>query len=495
MTSHALPSGSQLANLLPGIRRARIACIGDVMLDRYVYGSVERISPEAPIPILRIEREARMLGGAGNVAGNVAGLGVEVRFLAVIGADDAGRDVRALLESLPPVEPTLLLDPGRATTEKIRYVGAGQQILRTDRETPRPVDGALLGAVDAWLDRNIPDCGVLILSDYGKGMLSQEVLARAIQAARRHERPILVDPKGTDFQRYRGCSVITPNRRELRAAVAMPVGDSGEIEAAARRLIDDIGVTAVLVTRSEEGMSLVPADGPASHIAADAREVFDVSGAGDTVVATLGCALGAGIAMLPSAMIANVAAGVAVSKFGTATVGQAELGYALRKLDADRFAEKVVSVEEARAAVDAWRSAGRSVGFTNGCFDLLHPGHVSLIRRARERCDRLVVGLNSDSSVRHLKGETRPVQNEAARAAVLAALQDVDLVVIFAEETPLELIRELKPDALFKGADYTIETVVGADIVRACGGRVELIELVPDASTTRLVSRITGTPG
>lgn len=468
-----------------------ILCLGDVMLDRYVYGQVDRISPEAPIPVLRVVRESLMLGGAGNVVRNLAVLGATTVFVSVIGDDDAGPQLAALLGSEPQVEPHLLIQRGRSTTIKTRFIAGSHHLLRTDWETVQPIDAGIRQEIQRKASTCLPRCQLVVLSDYGKGVLTPDVVTAVIEAAIAAGKPVIIDPKGNDFSRYRGATLITPNRGELVAASRMPCQDPEGIVAAARQLIAEHGFGAMLVTLSEQGMVLVDANGTVDAIPAQAREVFDVSGAGDTVVSVLATALAAG-ADLPVAMrLANIAAGVVVGKVGTATVHPQEIKRALLDQRLSSDTGKIVTVPEALDQIAKWRLAGLRIGFTNGCFDLLHPGHVSLLRQARRACDRLIVGLNSDVSVRRLnKGPERPLQNEAARATVLSSLAPVDLVVLFGDDTPRELIRALHPDVLVKGADYTIDTVVGADLVQSYGGTVILADLEPGHSTTNLVHRM-----
>ncbi len=483
-----------LITQLDTLAGARVLVVGDVMLDRFVTGKVERISPEGPIPILRVEREADMLGGAGNVLRNLTALGVRGDLIAVVGDDPAGRAVADLVARESAGDGAgdvhLLVAPGRATTIKERYIAGGQQLLRADREArgdpPEAVISELVEAVRAAL----PGAGALVLSDYGKGVLVPEVLAAVIAAARAAACPVVVDPKARDFTAYRGATLITPNRRELAAATGRAAESDEEIVEASRVLIERCGVEGVLATRSERGMTLVPRDGEVRHLQAEAREVFDVSGAGDTVAAVVAAALAAGASAADAARLANVAAGIVVAKVGTAV---ASLGELRRCLSTSVLAAAEFKVVDARGLEDRvarWRRAGLTVGFTNGCFDLLHPGHISLLGQARAACDRLIVGLNSDSSVRRLKGDKRPVQGEAARSAVLASLADVDLVVVFAEDTPLALIEAVRPDVLIKGADYALAEVVGANVVEGYGGRVLLADILPGHSTSRTIERL-----
>jgi D-beta-D-heptose 7-phosphate kinase/D-beta-D-heptose 1-phosphate adenosyltransferase len=475
---------------IEAIASVAVLCVGDVMLDRFVYGRVDRISPEAPIPVIRVDHEAAMPGGAGNVAANLAGLGAQCRLVAAVGEDEAGGELSRLFDALLDRPARLVAQAGRPTTIKTRYIAAGQQLLRADRETVEAIAAEVEGRILEDCRRAMPGCAAVILSDYAKGVLTPAVVEGVIAEARRLGRPVVVDPKGRDFARYRGATVLTPNRRELAEASGLATDRDGEAESAARKLLAETGVDAILVTRGEQGMSAVPAGRAATHLHGEAREVFDVSGAGDTAVATLTAALAAGASLEDAARLANLAGGIVVGKVGTAVIRADDLVGALRHERLAHGEAKVLDAARALERVRRWRAEGRRIGFTNGCFDLLHPGHISLMRQARAACDRLVVGLNTDASIRRLKGEGRPVQEEAARAAVLASLADVDLVVPFAEDTPMALIEQLRPDVLVKGADYTVETVVGADLVRGYGGRVVLADLAPGHSTSATIRRM-----
>jgi D-beta-D-heptose 7-phosphate kinase/D-beta-D-heptose 1-phosphate adenosyltransferase len=474
----------QMSAHVEALRGVRVMCIGDVMLDRYVYGEVTRVSPEAPIPVCRVTDERAMLGGAGNVARNLSALGVGIEFITVVGDDPAGSEVAGLIGEMDGAESHLLKAPGRTTTVKSRYIAGGQQLLRADHETEAAVPAAIEDGIIDRLDQAIERVGAVILSDYGKGVLTPKVMSRVIEKARASGIPVVVDPKGPDYGVYRGATILTPNRRELAEASRMADRTDEEIVAAARHIVSACGVDSVLVTRGGDGMTLV--DGAdAVHLAAEAREVFDVSGAGDTVVAAVAAGLAAGLEADEAAGLANVAAGIVVGKSGTAVAASDEIIDTLR---AGEF--KSASLPAALDRLATWRANGLKVGFTNGCFDLIHPGHVSLLSQARKACDRLIVGLNSDASTRRLKGDSRPVQSEAARAAVLGSLASVDLVVIFDEDTPIKLIEALRPDVLVKGADYALDQVVGGDIVQGYGGRVMLATLEPGHSTTATISRM-----
>jgi len=481
---------SALVPVVSALAGARVLVIGDLMLDRFVTGAVERISPEAPIPVLKVDDETVMLGGAGNVVRNLAALGAHAAFVVVVGADDAATDVGRLVDALDGIDAFLVTASGRRTSIKTRFLAGTQQMLRADRETVAPLAPDHRHAVVEAATKLMENCAVVVLSDYGKGVLDDGVAEELIAAANAAGATVIVDPKGRDYARYRGAGVVTPNRAELAEAAERPVVDAATADAAARILIDTFGFGAVLATLGADGMTLVPANDAPTVLDVEAREVFDVSGAGDTVVAMFAAALAAGAGYGDAAALANVAAGIVVGKVGTAVAYADDVVHALHHQDLSSAEAKVLGLAPALDRVETWRRRGLKVGFTNGCFDLLHPGHVSLLAQAREACDRLIVGLNSDASVTRLKGTGRPVQTEAARAAVLASLASVDAVVIFADDTPMALLEALRPDVLVKGADYTVDQVVGAAEVQGWGGRVVLAQLESGHSTTEIISRI-----
>ena len=466
-----------------------VLCVGDVMLDRFVDGDVERISPEGPIPVFRISGERCMLGGAGNVVRNLAALGAETRFAGVVGDDETGREILRLLVDEEAVVPDIVVVGGRDTTIKTRFVAAGQQMLRADRETVASIAPDTARRLCSAALAHLPECAAVLFSDYGKGVLGRRLIAEITEAAGALGKPVIVDPKGSDYSIYRGADLATPNRRELSEATRMAVGDEEGIVAAAQVLRRDTDIAAILVTRGAEGMTLVDADGT-RHFPAEAREVFDVSGAGDTVAAALAVGLSCGMDMADAARLANAAAGVVVAKAGTATVTYGELMQALHRIDLLAGTGKILGRDAAAARTASWRRRGFRVGFANGCFDLLHPGHVALLAQARAACDRLVVAVNTDASVSRLKGPRRPVHTLEARQTVLASLATVDMVVPFGEDTPLALIRELLPDVLVKGADHAPDTVVGADLVTGRGGRLLIADHIDGHSTTATVARI-----
>jgi D-beta-D-heptose 7-phosphate kinase / D-beta-D-heptose 1-phosphate adenosyltransferase len=476
---------------LSDLSRQTVLCVGDLMLDEFVYGDVSRISPEAPTPVIAVKRTETMIGGAGNVARNLTSLGVRCIFVGVVGDDDAGAALTAALEAQPLTDFNLVVGEGRLTTRKVRFVSEhfSTHLLRADWEKAEPIDRASEDALIGHITQLLPRAGAVVLSDYAKGTLTPRVIRAAIESANRLKKPVVVDPKGRDYGMYREATLITPNRAELADATRSNARTDDEIAAAAASLREALAADAVLVTRSEEGMTLVAADSPV-HVPAYAVKVRDVSGAGDTVVAVLAAMLALRADFESAMRAANAAAAVVVGKRGTASVSVAELR--ARILPAATLApeEKIVFdwalLDE---HLDTWRRQGLRIGFTNGCFDLLHPGHVKLLAGARASCDRLVVGLNGDASVTRLKGAGRPVQPVEARAEVLAALEAVDLVVTFDEDTPEKLIAKVKPTVLVKGADYSREQVVGRELVEAIGGEIVLIDIVPGYSTSAVVER------
>ncbi len=477
------------------IVRQTVLCVGDLMLDEFVYGEVSRISPEAPAPVIAVQRSETNIGGAGNVARNIASLGARCIFVGLIGEDDAGEKLRAELAQQNLIESVLVCDPARPTTRKVRFVSEhfSTHMLRADWELAQPASPAIeQQLIDVTLPC-LPLADIVLLSDYAKGVLTARVIRNIIDAARKLGKRVIVDPKSANLAIYRGATLLTPNRKEFAEATRSRADSEKSIADAARDAIQLADCEAMLVTQSEHGMTLVPRNGEAIHVPAHPVKVRDVSGAGDTVAAALAVSLAAGADWETALRIANAAAAVAVGKKGTATVTSAELR---RKILPHAFLaaeEKIIAAGGDLAAhLSDWRKQGLRIGFTNGCFDILHPGHVKVLTAARAACDRLIVGLNSDASTKRLKGEGRPVQDEQARSEVLAALEAVDLVAIFEEDTPIRLIAEIRPSVLVKGGDYSREQVVGRETVEANGGEVLLVDILPGFSTTTLVNRARG---
>ena len=487
---------TDLAQLVRDLGRPTVVVVGDAMLDRYVFGGISRISPEAPIQILRVAREEERPGGAASVAADLAALGARVRLVGYAGDDAAASTLRRLLTTSKIDARGLVEAKGRPTTLKTRMVARGashsvsQQVLRVDREDASPYPSAAERLLVAAFRKALAGANAVVVSDYAKGVISETSAKTMIAAARRAGVPVVVDPKGRDYERYHGATVITPNRKETFEATGIEPSGAAGAEAAGRRLVELTGVDAAIITLDKDGMAIVPRDGPLELVPTTPREVFDVSGAGDVVAAVLGIALADGRSLSDAVHLANVAAGVEVGKVGAAPVSRDEILHALGAQSA--AVHRVLDVPALRRELAPLRAAGKKVVFTNGCFDILHAGHARYLHEARREGDVLVVGLNSDASVSRLKGEGRPVVPEADRAELLASLECVDYVVVFPEDTPQRLIEQVEPDVLVKGEDWKTKGVVGAEFVEARGGKVVLVNLLPGRSTTGIVERVRG---
>lgn len=468
---------------------ARVLVAGDVILDRYVHGSTDRVSPEAPVPVVRVEHTEERPGGAANVAVNIRSLGVSVSLLGLAGNDDGADVLNRQLAALD-IDTRLCRRDGFPTTTKLRVLSRHQQLLRLDYEIDAA--GANASVLTGHFRELLPDCRMVVLSDYAKGSLGD--VRELIAMARGNGIPVIVDPKGEDFRRYSGASLLTPNRKEFETAAGGRIDDR-DIETTARRLCHDLDIEALLVTRGEQGMSLVQrSGGEALHLAAHSHEVFDVTGAGDTVVAAIAAALASGNTLPDAVAYANYAAGLVVEKLGTASVSTAELNHAIRVGDSGGGA-KILDRETLDMVIDDIRRKGARLVMTNGCFDILHAGHVDCLERARALGDCLVVAVNDDDSVRRLKGEGRPVNRLEERMAVLAGLSAVDWVIPFSGDTPEALIRHVSPDCLVKGGDYAPEHIAGASHVRARGGDVVILPLRPGCSTSTLLAKFNQSAG
>jgi D-beta-D-heptose 7-phosphate kinase / D-beta-D-heptose 1-phosphate adenosyltransferase len=509
MAENRAPS-TILPDIVVKMAACRVLVVGDIMLDRFVYGDVNRISPESPVPVLTVKNETLMLGGAGNVLSNLQGLGVQADIVSITGNDREAAQLRELVESRCAPVNGLIAMTDRPTTVKTRFLASHQQLLRTDFEKTGDVAPAVEAEILRLIDAKLTGVGAIILSDYGKGALTPDIIAGTIKKARKKNIPVLVDPKRADYKTYKGATIVTPNRKELSLATGgMAVGSDEEVTAAARALMKQSGIESVIATRSQDGMTIIGKNVPSPvHLRTEALEVFDVSGAGDTVIATVAAALAAGASLVEAAGIANVAGGIVVAKVGTTPVRRDELLAALERKEwngegnparavmTDRTREApLCRADEAEETVRRWKARGLRVGFTNGCFDILHSGHVSYLNLARSRCDRLIVGLNTDDSVRRLKGHTRPVNDELSRAAVIGALGAIDMVVLFGadkaeDDKPASLIKRLQPDVFFKGGDYTESQLPEAPVVRAYGGEVAIMPLIEGKSTSQTIEKL-----
>ena len=476
-----------LQTLLGAMNAAPILVVGDVMLDRFVYGVVSRVSAEAPVPILTHTRESVMLGAAGNVAWNIAALGGAPLLVGLIGDDEAGTEARDLMRGA--LAEHIVVDSARPTTVKTRFVSEGQQLLRVDKESVDPAEEKIAASLAEKIAVAAKGARAILVSDYGKGVVTPAVMTACHTAARQSGAILIVDSKARHFALYGEVDLIKPNAAELAFAAGLPTDSDAQIEAALACALELSACHAVLVTRAAKGMSLAVRGEGVRHFRRPAPEVFDTAGAGDTALAALGLALAAGAALHEAVEVALLASSIVVEKAGVATVTPDEMLEAELAAHRAPTEAKIVTTEGLLRQIALWRERGLKIGFTNGCFDILHPGHVAYLTQARSWCDRLIVGVNSDSSVRRAKGEGRPVNTLEARALVLAGLACVDLVTAFDEDTPAELVRKARPDLLVKGGDYNIETVVGADLVRSWGGEVKIAEFVDGHSTTATLAK------
>jgi D-beta-D-heptose 7-phosphate kinase/D-beta-D-heptose 1-phosphate adenosyltransferase len=469
--------------------------IGDVMLDRYLMGGVSRISPEAPVPVMLLNKTEDRAGGAANVAANLSGLGLTTMIVGCIGEDETGKTLANLIENAGINTQYLFTSDERPTVAKTRVMSSNQQIVRIDDESnaafSESENSGLLTQVDAALNAHP---SIVILSDYAKGVLSNDVCEFIIAQCNALNIPVIADPKGTDYSKYQGATALTPNKKETAEACDVAIHETTALLKAASKLKKQLALTFLAVTRGEEGISLFEGDNKKesteTHIPATAKQVFDVSGAGDTVISTLAAGLVHDLNPQDALQLANIAAGIVVGKVGTMPVNQAELLKVLSTQDGQSQINKICDLAELEQLVNDWKAAGDKIVFTNGCFDLLHAGHVTYLEAAKQTGDRLVLGLNTDRSVSALKGPTRPVIHENDRARVLAALAAVDAVILFDEDTPLNLIHAIKPEVIVKGDDYTEAQVVGGIEVKSWGGSVALIPLVQGRSTSNIIKKL-----
>ena len=467
---------------MPPFQEARVLVVGDVMLDRYYHGSANRISPEAPVPVVRVSNQEDRPGGAGNVALNIAALGGAATLVSVVGTDATAEDLGARL-SAAGVRCEFLVSQDKPTITKLRVISQHQQLLRMDFE--QPFDAQDVADLQPRFESVLESAQVVIVSDYAKGAL-QDVPA-IIRAARAAGKPVIVDPKGSDFEKYRGATLITPNLHEFETVVGH-CSTEQELITKGLALMTELALEAILITRGESGMTLLRPNKAELHLPARAQEVFDVTGAGDTVISVLAASLAAGEDFAEATALANLAASLAVGKLGTAAISGPELRRAVHSDSAS--GRGVMSAEQLRSAVEEAKVHGERIVFTNGCFDIIHAGHVGYLAEARKLGDRLVVAINDDASVTRLKGAGRPINPVERRLAVLAGLEAVDWVVSFSEDTPEALLHEIKPDVLVKGGDYSIEQVVGGEFVLSYGGEVRSLDFLDDCSTSAIVEKM-----
>lgn len=482
-------NGNEIKKFFADAKEIKALVIGDLMLDEYLWGKTERISPEAPVAVIDVTRQDMRLGGAGNVINNLLSLGCQVRVASVIGDDEDGRVILGRLDLRGVEADGVVLSAKRKTSRKTRVLASNQQMLRIDRECREEIDSAAAQQLKTYVRGQLSQVQVVLLSDYLKGVLTDSLTKDLISLCHTAGIPVLVDPKGKDYSKYSGATLLTPNRNEAAVASGVEIHAGEDVSRAGWKLLKELNLGALVLTRSEEGMSVFETGKEEVQLPTLAREVFDVSGAGDTVLATIGFGFAGGLDLANAARLANLAAGIVVGKVGTSTVTPDEILQSMRA-DVDRNDAKIRTHEELRQILLEEKSNGRKVVFTNGCFDLLHVGHVKYLQKARALGDLLVLGLNSDASIRRLKGAKRPLIGQEERAHILAALDCIDYLVIFDEDTPLELIAQLRPDILVKGGDYLVAEVVGKEIVEGYGGRVEMISFVDGKSTTNIIDKI-----
>lgn len=464
----------------------KILCIGDLILDRYVHGEIDRISPEAPIPILRIgEKKYNVLGGCGNVAKNICASGSRCHLIALVGKDGESSVVRKLITTINNLTCDLIMDEDRCTTKKVRYVSDNQQVLRVDHEETKPISKLIEAKIIKIIKKKIEDCKIVILSDYNKGIFTPNLVKTIINIAKRKNKIIIVDPKRHDFSIYKGATYITPNFSELKQATNFPdqkvKNNNNLVIKLSKVMIKKLKFKAIITTRSKDGISVVDSSNNYFHLPSEAKEVFDVSGAGDTVLAYLASSILRGDELRTATMISNIAAGIAVGKFGTSVVSQEEI---------NNVEKRKTSFSQNSTKEKKKNKRQRKVGFTNGCFDLIHAGHVSYLKKAKEMCDFLILALNSDKSIKKLKGDKRPIMNEKDRIEILSSLKFIDEIIVFDELTPIKLIKKIKPDFIFKGKDYKKTNVVGFKELKRWGGKVVLIDFLKNKSTTNIIKRI-----
>ena len=476
-----------LKSALEGIGEPPILIVGDLILDRYVTGEVTRISPEAPIPVLAVHHSHDRVGGAGNVAANLQAMGARTELVSVVGDDGLGRATVEMLEDLGIDASGCVADGARPTTVKTRMVSGVQQMMRVDWEEAVPVCDEIADQLLADLTERVARVKCIVLSDYGKGVLVPRVLEAVIRAARDAGVPVLVDPKGSDYTRYRGATLVTPNRKEAEQALGRKLSDLDVLPQAAEELMQLAELDAAVITLGADGIFHRSKDGSSGRVPTVAQSVFDVTGAGDTVIANLALGLAGGLSLEVAVELANHAAGMVVGRRGAVAIQRDEMLAALGQTQVQRG--KILTGDDVESVIASWRAMGKRIVFTNGCFDILHAGHVHYLRFARSKGDVLLVGLNDDASVRRLKGPERPVNSLQDRLEVIAALEMVDAVVAFTEDTPAEIVRRVTPDILVKGEDWADKGVVGREWVEKHGGEVHLAPLVPGRSTTSILER------
>ena len=474
---------------IPAFDKCHVLVVGDLMVDEYLWGDVDRISPEAPVQVVSIKDENYALGGAGNVVNNIVALGGKVSVAAVVGSGRNGQLLLELFSDIGVDTAGIVREPNRPTTRKTRIIAANQHVLRIDRETRIDISDATRDKIAAFIKRKMPDVDVVLISDYGKGLMTKTLLSIIVATAKKYDKMTIVDPKGLDFSKYAGASMLTPNKKEAALASGIEVTDESTLRQAGNEILESVGLDRLLITCGGDGMVLLGQNSDPFYIRADARQVYDVSGAGDTVLAVLGLAIAAGCSLEDSVVMANTAAGIVVGKVGTAAVSRKEMDAALKPYDVDT-PSKLKRLSELPVITKELKKKGHRIVLTNGCFDLLHAGHVKLFAAAKQLGDTLIVAIDDDDSVKMIKGPGRPVIGARERVRILCALDMIDYVVVFSSRELERLIETIRPDFLAKGSNYTSEEVYGREIVEQFGGRVILIPITEQISSTGIINHI-----
>ncbi len=470
-------------------KNCRVLVIGDLMIDEYLWGDVDRISPEAPVQVVAVKKEESTLGGSGNVVNNLAALGARVFAAGVIGTGRNGNMLLKKFGDLGADTEGIIQEHGRPTTRKTRVIAAHQHVLRIDRETKKEISDQTFKKITGFIGKIIPEMDVVLVSDYGKGLITKALMAKIVEAANKHGKITIADPKGLDYSKYSGVTLITPNKKEAALASGVEITSSATLTEAGTKILERVNVGSLLITCGKEGMVLFERDNKPYRIRAEARQVYDVSGAGDTVLAVLGLCVASGSSFKVGASVANSAAGIVVGKVGTATVSAEELSSAMMP-HSDKYKTKQKNLSELSEIVQELKKKGKKIVLTNGCFDLLHAGHIMLFSASKKLGDILIVAIDDDESVKKLKGNGRPVIGARERVGILSALDSVDYVVVFSSEKLGALIESVRPDVLTKGSNYSSEEVYGHDLVEHYGGSVALIQIKDNISSTRIIDSI-----
>tara|TARA_B100000686_G_scaffold219200_1_gene226257 strand:- start:11962 stop:13425 length:1464 start_codon:yes stop_codon:yes gene_type:complete len=477
---------NKIANILTGIQEVKVLIIGDVMLDRYILGNVDRISPEAPIPILKKDQQKLTIGGAGNVLQNLVSLNVKTSFISIVGDDDAAKELIKQINKLNNVEYILIKDKTRKTTVKTRYIAAGQQIFRSDSESEVKLSSDIKKKAFNYYKLFLNQSDIVIFSDYGKGIFFDHFCEKLIKHANKLKKKVIVDPKGNNFLKYNGSYFITPNTKEAFNATKILSNNNKNTQKCGKYIINKKWSENVLLTRGSDGLSIIEKN-KTNHLKANTEEIFDVTGAGDTVISLFAAVLAAKFSILEAANFANLGASIVVKKSGTSVTTIEEIN---NILSYKNFNLKIVTKKDVIIQIKKWKKKKFKIGFTNGCFDLIHSGHIDLLTKASEKCDKLIVALNSDTSIKKIKGLDRPILDLNSRKRLIAALEVVDLVTIFNESTPINLIKIIKPDFLIKGEDYKINEIVGSNYVKSYSGKIIRIKLTKNQSTSNVIKKI-----